>query len=80
MEWITVKEAAENWGVTVRQVQLLCEKGQVEGAIKFGFVWAIPAMALKPMDGRTKAAKAAKAAKATKTDTMMRHKGEKKNG
>ena len=50
--YITIKETAEKWGVTVRQVQYLCSKGQVKGAVKFGRAWAIPIDAEKPVDNR----------------------------
>lgn len=50
--YTTIRETAERWDVTVRQVQYLCAKGQVEGAVKFGRSWAIPKEAKKPTDGR----------------------------
>lgn len=50
--YTTIRETAERWDVTVRQVQYLCAKGQVEGALKFGRAWAIPKEAKKPTDGR----------------------------
>ena len=40
--YTTIKETAERWNITVRQVQYLCANGQVEGAVKFGRAWAIP--------------------------------------
>jgi hypothetical protein len=60
MDFMTAKEAAGRWGVTARQIQSLCDKGLIDGAVKFGSVWAIPAAARKPIDGRTKEAKATK--------------------
>lgn len=54
MEWITTKEAAELWGVTTRQVQILCERGRVEGATRLGNIWVIPKGTHKPKDGRIK--------------------------
>ena len=57
MDWITTKETAELWGVTTRQVQLLCDRGKVVGATRLGDIWVIPKGAVKPIDGRTKAAK-----------------------
>ena len=50
--FLTVKDIAEKWGVTPRTVQTLCAEGKVEGATKFGDVWAIPVDAEKPTDGR----------------------------
>jgi predicted site-specific integrase-resolvase len=61
MDWMTTKEAAELWGVKVRQVQTLCERGMIEGVTKKSDVWLLPKSAAKPVDGRTKAAKQAKA-------------------
>ena len=34
MDVMATKEAAELWGVIVRHVQALCDKGMIEGAIK----------------------------------------------
>ena len=49
---MTVKEAAEKWGLSVRRVQLLCVEGRIEGAMKHASVWAIPKDADKPKDER----------------------------
>ena len=57
MTYITVQQAAELWGVTVRQVQSYCNQGRVPGAQKFGVAWQIPAGAPKPEDARHKAAR-----------------------
>lgn len=54
MEWITTKEAAALWGVTTRQVQILCDRGRVDGATRLGDIWVIPKGTPKPIDGRTK--------------------------
>ena len=62
MEWITTKEAAELWGITTRRVQILCDKGKVNGVQRLGDIWVIPKGTSKPIDGRTKVAKEAKAA------------------
>ena len=56
-ELMTTNEAAELWGITTRRVQVLCDKGQVEGAVRMGRTWIIPRGTSKPLDGRTKAAK-----------------------
>ena len=52
MDYITAQEASKGWGISVRQVQNLCEKKRVNGAIRFNHSWAIPKNAEKPMDGR----------------------------
>jgi hypothetical protein len=61
MDLMTIKQAAEKWGVTTRRVQSLCEQGLIEGAEKLADMWVLPIDAVKPIDGRTLAAKAAKA-------------------
>ncbi len=48
MNYLKTQEIAKHWGVTDRQVQLLCKAGKVKGAIKFGNTWAIPKDAEKP--------------------------------
>jgi site-specific DNA-methyltransferase (adenine-specific) len=57
MDLITTKEAAGQWGVTVRRVQSLCEQGLIDGAGKLGDIWVIPTNTEKPIDGRTVAAR-----------------------
>ncbi len=49
---MTTREAAVQWGVTERQVQLLCKKGAVGGAVRFNRVYAIPRGTPKPRDSR----------------------------
>lgn len=51
-DYMTVKEAAEKWGITPRRVQLLCVQGRIEGAMKYASIWAIPKDAEKPKDER----------------------------
>ena len=51
-EFMTVKETAKRWGVSVRWVQTLCNNGKISGVKKFGKAWAIPSNAEKPVDGR----------------------------
>ena len=55
MNYLTVKEAGEKWGITGRMVTYYCETGRIDGAIKKGNLWLIPADAKKPADGRYKA-------------------------
>lgn len=52
MESLTVRQAAEKWGLSPRTVQQLCTRGRIPGAQKFGKSWAIPADAKKPEDPR----------------------------
>lgn len=53
--YITVKQAAEKWGISDRRVRILCADGKIPGAYQEGRGWKIPADAMKPSDGRVKA-------------------------
>ena len=57
MDYMTIQEAASKWGITSRRVQVLCAEGRLEGAVKFGRQWAIPADLEKPDDARIKSGK-----------------------
>ena len=48
MEYITTKEASEQWDVTERTVRRYCEQGKIEGAIHAGNLWVIPMDAICP--------------------------------
>lgn len=50
--YATVNEIAEKWGLKARTVQIMCANGRIDGAVKFGRDWAIPAGAEKPTDKR----------------------------
>jgi len=52
LKYISTKEASENWGIGDRRIRVLCNEGRIEGAIKIGRNWSIPADAIKPVDGR----------------------------
>jgi len=52
METITVRQAAEKWGISDRRVRVLCSQGKIPGAVKQGKSYKIPAGAVKPADGR----------------------------
>ena len=54
MDYMTLKEAAEKWGVTPRRVNYYCAGGRIPGAVKMAGVWLSPKNAEKPIDGRTK--------------------------
>lgn len=54
MEYMDVHAASEKWGLLERRITALCRDGRIEGAVKEGKTWLIPANAAKPMDGRTK--------------------------
>lgn len=48
MEYMKVKEAAEKWGLTDRRVRILCERERINGVIKEGRSYLIPADTQKP--------------------------------
>ncbi|NQI33481.1 Fic family protein [Streptococcus suis] len=52
--YMSVKQAAELWGISDRRVRDLCSQGKVEGAIREGRLWKIPQDTPKPVDGRYK--------------------------
>ena len=60
MDYMTLKGAAEKWGVTPRRANYYCAGGRIPGAEKKGRVWLIPKDAEKPVDGRTKQGRALK--------------------
>ncbi len=57
MEYMTIQEASRLWGITSRRIQVLCSEGRLDGAVKFGRQWAIPANTEKPIDARVKSGK-----------------------
>lgn len=54
--YISVKLAAEKWGISDRRVRILCSEGKIPGVIRDGRRWKIPEDAEKPVDGRYKSA------------------------
>ena len=60
--YMTVKQAAEKWGISDRRVRILCAEGKISGVIHEGRRWMIPAETGKPADGRFKAAESLLAA------------------
>lgn len=57
MEYLSIKQIAEKWHLSARRINVLCSEGRIEGAIKIGHYWAIPANAEKPKDARIKSGK-----------------------
>ena len=60
MDYMTLKEASEKWGVTPRQINYLCASGRIPGAVKMAGVWLIHKTAEKPVDVRTNQGKVQK--------------------
>ena len=56
-QYITLKEAAEKWGISERRIRILCTDGRIEGATKMGPMWVIPADSVKPDDKCVKSGK-----------------------
>lgn len=52
VEYLTVKEMGEKWGITSRMVTVYCNKNRIPGAIKKGNLWLIPEAVEKPVDNR----------------------------
>ena len=57
MEYLSIRQTAEKWGISVRRIQILCKEKRIPGAIRIDYSWAIPADAEKPVDARIKSGK-----------------------
>ena len=53
MDYIKVSQAAEKWSISPRRVRLLCSETRIDGVIRKGNLYMIPADAPKPIDGRS---------------------------
>ena len=54
MDYMTLREASEKWGVSSRQVNNYCVDGRIPGAVKMAGVWLLLKEAVKPADRRYK--------------------------
>jgi AraC-like DNA-binding protein len=54
MDYMSVREAAVNWGISERRVHKLCQEKRISGLIRLGNAWGIPMGAGKPNDERAK--------------------------
>lgn len=52
--YITVMEAAKKWGISPRQVQILCKDNRIVGATMMSRIWIIPENAKKPTHDKRK--------------------------
>ena len=57
MEYLSIRETAEKWGVSSRWVQVLCADGRIDGVARIGNMWVIPKDAERPKDARIKSGK-----------------------
>jgi len=39
MDFMTIKQASEKWGICTRRVQTLCTEGRIDGAERLGHQW-----------------------------------------
>ena len=39
MDYITLKEASQKWGVSVRQINYYCADSRILGAVKMATIW-----------------------------------------
>lgn len=65
MDYMTLKEAGEKWGVSPRWINYYCSADRIPGAVKMAGVWLIPKDAEKPADGRYKNRKTEKSQEET---------------
>lgn len=52
MEYLTVREMAEKWGISGRMVTIYCKEGRLPGSMKKGNLWLVPENVEKPVDNR----------------------------
>lgn len=52
MEYVTVTQMAEQWGLSTRRVRVLCANGDIQGVVRKGKKYLIPATASRPVDRR----------------------------
>lgn len=52
--YLSLRETAEKWGLSIRRVQTLYSTERILGAIKIGSYWTIPDDAERPKDARVK--------------------------
>ena len=57
MEYLSARQTAEKWGISIQRIQVICKTGRIPGAFIVGNSWAIPADAVKPRDKRIKSGK-----------------------
>ena len=57
MEYLSVSQTTEKWGIKQRRIRTLCAEGRIQGAYKVGAFWLIPEEVEKPKDERIKTGK-----------------------
>ena len=54
MRYLSARETAKKWGVSIRRILQYLKDGRIEGAYLMDTTWAIPENAEKPTDPRKK--------------------------
>ena len=54
MDYMTLKETSEKWGISPRMINYYGTEGRIPGAVKMAGVWLIPKEAERPVDRRYK--------------------------
>ena len=54
MDYISIRQLSEKWGISTCRIQILCGQGRIPGAIRIANIWAVPADSEKPKDARIK--------------------------
>ena len=57
IEYLSIRQTAEKWGLSKRRVQVLCTEDRIPGVIRIDSTWAIPFNVEKPADARIKSGK-----------------------
>lgn len=57
MEYLSIRQTSEKWGISVRRIQVLCSENRIPGATKIGSYCVISVNAEKPNDERIKSGK-----------------------
>ena len=57
MQYLSIRQTSEKWGISPRRIQVLCATNRIPGAVRIGYSWAIPSDAVKPTDARIKSGK-----------------------
>lgn len=57
MNYLSIRETSEKWGLSIRRIQTLCITDRIPGATRIGNMWVIPDDAEKPKDARIKSGK-----------------------
>ena len=52
MEYLSIRQTSDRWGISPRRIQVLCSQDRIPGAVRIGYSWAIPCDAEKPFDRR----------------------------